>query len=148
MKKIILLILVVIFIAIQFFRIDTTNPKADPLKDFFTISNPPEDIKGIFKNSCYDCHSDQTEYPWYSNIAPVSWLLKSHIDEGRENLNFSEWGDYSTDEQNEILDICKEKIKADEMPLSAYTLMHSNAKLDEKKKTLLFDWIKNKYKND
>jgi hypothetical protein len=149
MKKTILLILVVIFIAIQFFRIDTTNPKSDPHKDFFTVSNPPEDIKTIFKNSCYDCHSDQTEYPWYSHIAPVSWLLKSHIDEGRENLNFSEWGDYSTDEQNEILEICQEKIKAEEMPLSAYTMMHSNAKLDEKKKTLLFDWFKKQIqKND
>jgi hypothetical protein len=142
MKKIILLILVVIFIAIQFFRIDTTNPKADPQKDFFSVSNPPEGIKAIFKNSCYDCHSYQTEYPWYSNIAPVSWLLKSHIDEGRDNLNFSEWGDYSTDEQKDILEVCQEKIKADEMPLSAYTLMHSNAKLDEKKKALLFDWFK------
>ena len=142
MKKKILIILVVLFAAIQFFRIDRINPKVDPQKDFFTISNPPEEIRTIFKNSCYDCHSNQTIYPWYSNIAPVSWMLKSHINKGRENMNFSEWGDYSPDEQKDILETCQEKIKADEMPLSSYTLIHSNAKFDEKKKALLFDWLK------
>ncbi len=141
MKKKIFIFLIVIFVVIQFFRIDKTNPKVDPQKDYFTLANPPEEIKTILKTSCYDCHSNETVYPWYSNIAPVSWFLKNHINEGRGHLNFSEWGNYSPGKQKNIMEDCTEAIEENEMPLSTYTLLHSEAKPDESKKTILLDWF-------
>lgn len=146
MKKKILIFLVIILGVIQFFRIDKNNPKVDQQKDFFTLTDPSEEIKTQFKTSCYDCHSNETVYPWYSNVAPVSWFLKGHINEGREKFNFSEWGNFTSDKQRNILEDCEEEIETDEMPLSAYTLMHSEAKLDDNKKALLTDWLKKQIK--
>jgi len=127
---------------IQLIRIDTTNPEIDINNDYLTLSKAPKEIGNILKQSCYDCHSNQTKYPWYSQIAPVSWMLKNHIDEGREHLNFSQWGDYPMDKQNKLKKEIVEEIEDNEMPLSSYTLIHSNAKLTADSKQLLIDWLK------
>ena len=94
MKSKIIKILLVVFIAIQAFRIDKTNPQAAKELDFISINKPSKDITQLLKASCYDCHSNESKYPWYSNVAPVSWFLKHHIDEAREEVNFSEWGSF------------------------------------------------------
>ena len=81
-KKIILVVIAV-FVIIQFIRIDKSNPQTNPTSDIINITNPPSEVKSILKNACYDCHSYETKYPWYAEIAPVSWLLKNHINDGR-----------------------------------------------------------------
>ena len=143
MKKKILIIIIIVISVIQFIPVDKTNPSVDSQKDYFSIVNPPENVKNILKTSCFDCHSNETTYPWYSNVAPISWLLKSHINEGREHLNFSEWGSYSVEKQKNILEDCSEVIREKEMPLSSYTIMHSDAELNEEKSKVLGQWFGN-----
>ncbi|MEZ4786726.1 MAG: heme-binding domain-containing protein [Flavobacterium haoranii] len=141
MKKI-FYILLLAFVVIQFFQIDKTNPPVDESQDFLKINNTPEAIATQIKASCYDCHSNESKYPWYSNIQPVAWFLKHHIDEGREELNFSEFGTYTAKRQAHKLDECAELIEKDEMPLSSYTIIHKDAVLDEATQKQLITYFK------
>lgn len=141
LKKIGLVILAIVVI-LQFFGIDKENPPIVAEKDFIIRTTPPETIKTILKNACYDCHSNETKYPWYSGITPIDWWLKDHIDEGREELNFSEWADYSVKKQIHKMEECWEMIEEDEMPLSSYTITHREADLSEDQKKLLIEWFK------
>jgi len=140
MKKVIIII-VVIFAAIQFFTIDKENPSADMKKDFLTVMNPSSEIETIIKSSCYDCHSYHTKYPWYSNVAPVSWLLKQHVNEGRDHLNFSIWDGYNKSKKENKLDECIEMIQSDEMPMKGYVILHDEADLTDVQKQDLIDWF-------
>jgi hypothetical protein len=135
--------LAVIFLILQVFRIDKTKPQPNTEADYITIAQPPAEITSLIKSSCYDCHSNETKYPWYSNIAPVSWILQSHIKEGRAHLNFSEWGNYQPGKQGNKQDECKEMLAEEEMPLLSYKLMHSSANFTEEQKTMLVKWFTN-----
>ncbi len=141
MKKI-LVILLVVFIFIQFFPIDKTNPPITKGVDFLTIKQTPEPIAKIIKTSCYDCHSNETQYPWYSNVSPASWFLKKHIDEGRKKLNFSTFATYEPKRQVHKLEECVEMLNKGEMPLESYLLGHQNARLSEEQKQQLIDYFK------
>jgi hypothetical protein len=138
--KRVVVFLAIVLVLIQFFGIDKTNPAGDPSKDFMSLSNAPSDIASLLNKSCYDCHSNATVYPWYTNIAPVSWWLKDHVNEGREELNFSEWGNYSGRRQDHKLKEAIEQIEENEMPVASYTWMHSDSKLNssEKEKLIAF----------
>ena len=137
MKKI-LIVLLMVFIIIQFFPIDKTNPITNEGMDFLKIKNTPEPIAKLIRNSCYDCHSNETKYPFYSNIQPVAWLLKNHIDEGRKELNFSTFATYDPKRQAHKLEEAAEYVEQKNMPLESYTLGHSDAKLsDEQRKQLV-----------
>ncbi|MEC5172071.1 heme-binding domain-containing protein [Chryseobacterium nepalense] len=116
MKKVLTVILVA-FIIIQFFPIDKTNPAPTPGMDFLKIKNTQTEIAKLIKVSCYDCHSNETTYPWYSNIAPASWIMKNHIDEGRKELNFSTFAMYEQKDQAHKLQECIEMVESKEMPL-------------------------------
>ncbi|HAD15140.1 MAG TPA: cytochrome C [Saprospirales bacterium] len=135
--------LAVLFILIQFIRPNQTNPATDAQVDFRTVTNPPEEIKGLLKVACYDCHSNETVYPWYSQIAPVSWWLSSHIREGREHLNFSTYGLLPADDQAKIMEEISEVIQENEMPLDSYTWPHPKAKLSSAQKNALIQWAGN-----
>ena len=127
-----------VFIIIQFFPIDKTNPAMNDGMDFLKIKNTPEPIAKLIRNSCYDCHSNETKYPFYSNIQPVAWLLKNHIDEGRKELNFSTFATYEPKRQAHKLEEAAEYVEQKNMPLESYTLGHSDAKLsDEQRKQLV-----------
>lgn len=141
MKKI-LIILLIALIVLQFFQIDTTNPKVEVSKDFLKTQNTPAAIASVIKTSCYDCHSNETVYPWYTKIQPGGWFLKGHIDEGREELNFSEFTDYELKRQDHKLEECIEYIEKDEMPLGSYTLLHRKAKLTDEQKKNVIDYFK------
>ncbi|MDB5256654.1 MAG: hypothetical protein JWM14_1349 [Chitinophagaceae bacterium] len=141
MIKKLILGLAVLLILIQFIRIDKTNPPLDKTKDFITLTHPSDEIKGILVTSCYDCHSNETTYPWYSNVAPISWWLKDHINEGREHLNFSVWGTYTEKRQQHKLDECIEEVHEGEMPLSTYTSLHKEAKLSPEQQEKINTWI-------
>lgn len=141
MKKILIALLVVL-VVLQFFQIDKTNPAVDESKDFLKTQNTPEEIASIIKTSCYDCHSNESNYPWYSNVQPAGWFLKDHIDEGRRELNFSTFTDYELKRQDHKLEECIEYIEKDEMPLGSYTLLHREAALTEAQKNTLIEYFK------
>ena len=141
MKKI-LIIIIVAFILIQFFPIDKNNPVATPQLDFLKIKNTPERTAALIRTSCYDCHSSESKYPYYSNIQPFGWFLKKHIDEGRKELNFSTFANYTKKKQAHKLDEAVEMIEKGEMPLDSYVLVHNEAKLSAPEKEELIHYFK------
>jgi hypothetical protein len=140
-KKILVGLLVVLLI-LQFFGIDKENPTADPSLDLIALTSPNDDVKSILVAACYDCHSFKTVYPWYTNIAPLSWWIKDHIDEGRKELNFSEWGNYSDRRKDHKMEEMVELVEEGEMPLQSYTIAHSNARLSEAQKEAIIAYAK------
>jgi Haem-binding domain len=141
MLKKIIIGLIVLLIAIQFFRIDKTNPPVDQTKDFIALTKPSAEIEGILRTSCYDCHSNETTYPWYMNVAPLSWWLKHHVNEGREHLSFSTWGNYSEEQQQHKLEEVLEEVLEGEMPLSSYTIVHKETALSPAQQEKLAAWL-------
>ena len=139
--KRVLLALLVIFLIMQLFRIDKTNPPVVQESDFINNMNPPDEVASLLKAACYDCHSNTTQYPWYSNIAPVSWWLKDHINEGRKEMNLSEWQSFAPKRKQKKLDECLEMVKEGEMPLKSYTWIHKEAKLTKEQRALLTAWF-------
>lgn len=139
--KIIAIVLLVAFVGIQF--IPTTRNQSDsvPSTDFMLVNNVPENIQKKLQVSCYDCHSNNTDYPWYNKVQPIAWILENHIEHGKEELNFNEWGNYSSRRRNSKLKSIISQIEDDEMPLTSYTLIHSGAQLSEKNKEIVIKWI-------
>ena len=108
--------------------------------DIAAVHQVSADVMEVLKTSCYDCHSNNTVYPWYSTIQPVALFMGNHVDEGKRELNFSEFGRYSVRRKYHKLEEINEQIKEGEMPLSSYTLIHRNAKLNENQKLLVANW--------
>tara|TARA_R110001583_G_scaffold93777_1_gene236981 strand:- start:2432 stop:2863 length:432 start_codon:yes stop_codon:yes gene_type:complete len=140
MKKI-LFIIGGLFILIQFIRPEK-NVSGDKTNDISTIIEIPNDVNEILITSCADCHSNTTVYPWYSEIAPVSWFLASHVNDGKEHLNFSEWTSYNKDQKKHILKDLQEELKDQEMPLKSYLIIHKNAEMNKTQYETLLNWIK------
>ena len=140
--KKILIISSIIFLLMQFYQpARNIGFEQNKTADFTKVYNVPKNVETILLTSCYDCHSNNTNYPWYSNIQPARFFMESHIKEGKENLNFNEWGNYSFRKQNNKLDRIFKQIKSNEMPLASYTLIHKNAVLDATEKNEVLDWI-------
>ncbi|MDP3945479.1 MAG: heme-binding domain-containing protein [Lutibacter sp.] len=139
--KIILLVVLLALAGIQF--IPTTRNQSDivPSTDLMEVYNVPEQVEVIFKTSCYDCHSNNTSYPWYSTIQPTSWIMQGHIKNGKAVLNFSEFGAYSERKRKSKFKSILSQVKDGEMPLTSYTLMHRKAKLSENDKKAIENWI-------
>ncbi len=142
MKRKIIALIILVLLAIQFFRIDKTNPPSVLSQDFIYLTDPSAEVATLLKTACYDCHSNQTRYPWYTNVAPVSWLIKGHINEAREYMNFSEWGTYPPEKRKQRLIKCLEEVGEGEMPLFSYTLINGEAKLNPAQQTVLTAWFK------
>ncbi len=140
-KKYLPWLLVAAFIIIQFFQIDRTNPSYEKTKDFFANTQVPDDMKMAITNSCYDCHSHEVSYPWYTYINPVGWWVKGHVNEGIGKLNFSEWTNYTTQKKQQKLGECADRVEATEMPLLPYIIAHSDARLTEKARADLVAWF-------
>lgn len=145
-KKILAGILVLVIIA-QFFQPALNDDRSGSFNDIHHSLHIPDTISAILKASCYDCHSNQTNYPWYSRITPVNWWLSDHVEEGKKHLNFTEFGTYSYKRQDHKLEEIIETVKQHSMPLPSYLWMHSEAKLDEKQRIMLADWV-NKARNE
>ena len=118
-----LLLAALTFLVAQAIPVKRDNPPAEG-----EISAPPA-VQALLKRSCYDCHSNQTRWPWYARVAPVSWLVAHDVHEGREHLNFSTWGRYSADERREHVEEIRENVEEGEMPLWFYLPLHPEAKL-------------------
>ena len=138
--KIIALILFIVAIAIQFIQ-PAPNKNGQVLEtDINKIVNVPKDIQATLKTACYDCHSNNTQYPWYSKIQPGGWWMASHIKSGKEELNFNEFGRYSNRRQQSKLKSIINSIEDGTMPIPSYTLIHKNAILSDGDKTNLKKW--------
>lgn len=145
--KTIALVLLVAFVGIQFVPTERNQSDVVPKTDFMLVNNVPANIQNTMQVSCYDCHSNNTAYPWYNKVQPVAWFLEDHIKKGKDELNFNEWGDYSDRRKNSKLRSIISQIEDDEMPLDSYTLVHRNAKLSENGKTEIIKYI-TRLKND
>lgn len=137
------LLLLSALIIIQFFRpeknISTTSAVLE--NDISKVYQIPDSVQVILQTSCYDCHSNNTSYPWYNNIQPVAWWLANHVIEGKNELNFSEFASYRIGRQYKKLEEINEQVKENEMPLASYTLIHTNAKLNTQQKLSLANWV-------
>jgi hypothetical protein len=129
------------FIIIQFIRPDWNTGKVHGANDLNHTVTVPENIEGILSKACYDCHSNGTNYPWYTNIQPVGWWTQKHVNEGKDELNFSEFKTYKLKRQRHKLHECEEMIEEGEMPLESYLWIHSEAKLTKTEKEALIAWI-------
>ncbi len=134
--------LIFILLMVQSIRIDKTVEPVNPATDLISLTSANTEVSELLKTACYDCHSNQPTYPWYTNIAPVSWWIKHHINEGSSHLNFSLWGTYSDKRKNHKLEECIEMIEEGEMPMTSYTLIHKEAKLTDAQKMQLVDFFK------
>jgi Haem-binding domain len=138
--KIAALVLAVLLIGIQFVRPDKTNPPTDPAATLEATTNTPPKVAEILGRSCADCHSNNTYYPWYAQVSPVSWWLKDHINEGRRELNISEFGTYNdTKKGRKLHEIC-EQVQHKEMPLPSYLWIHHDASLSDNDINILCNW--------
>jgi hypothetical protein len=141
-KKIALALLVV-FIGMQFYQPEKNVDNSNHLEVFLTETNPPDQVRMVLKQACYDCHSNNTVYPWYNNIAPVSYWLADHVDHGKGDLNFSDWAAYSVKKKDHKLEEVVEVIEGNEMPLEEYTWTHAEARLTEAQRKALIEWAEN-----
>jgi hypothetical protein len=134
-------VLIALGAGIQFIRPDRTNPSVDPSLDFIYVAAPPAEIRGILQRSCYDCHSHQTRWPWYSAVAPASWLVAGDVSDGRSHLNLSEWGSYPRGRRIARLESIMAEVDKGEMPPSSYLFLHRGAALSSEEKEVLLSWM-------
>ena len=141
LKKIVLALLVV-FVIMQFFGPEKNEGDLSSVDAFFADTNPPKDVKEILKNTCFDCHSSHTRYPWYNNITPVNYWMADHIEHGSKHFNVSKWADYSIKRKDHKFDELIEMVEDKEMPLPSYTWTHGDAKLTDAQITSVLTWAK------
>ena len=142
MIKKILIGFAILFVLSQAFQPTKNKGNTNSANDITTVYTVPENVMAILKKSCYDCHSNHTEYPWYDHITPVNWWVANHIKEGKFELNFNEFGSYSTKKQLKKMEEIGETVEKGQMPLSSYLVMHGDAALDSDQKELLVSWSK------
>lgn len=135
------MMLLIALVGVQFIPTSLNQNTTVPSTDFIKAKGTPKSIALILKVSCYDCHSNNTNYPWYSYVQPSAWFLEKHIKEGKAALNFSEFESYSDRKQRSKLRAMVGQIKNDEMPLLSYTLIHSEARLSKKEKNALIGYL-------
>lgn len=135
--------LLILLVGIQFIPTSINQQEITPYTDIRKVYTIPDNVLTILEVSCFDCHSNNTNYPFYSRIQPMAMLMDKHVREGKEELNFSEFGDYSDRKKRNKLFSIQNQVKDGEMPLSSYTLMHNDAKLTANEKKLIEEWITN-----
>lgn len=139
--KNILLGLLILFVIVQFIRPEKNKGLAGTDKAITHFVQVPDTVKSILKVSCYDCHSNHTNYPWYSEISPVSLWLANHVKKGKAELNFSDFSQYTARRQKNKLTSIAEQVEGQEMPLKSYLLLHGNARLSAGQIQLIKDWV-------
>jgi len=135
-----LLALAVLLVAAQFVPLDRTNPPSDPQQHFNAVARPPAAVASVLDRSCRDCHSNATTWPWYSRVAPMSFLVVNDVKEGRSHLNFSEWGKLDARRSTRKLEEICDEITAGNMPERKYTLIHPSAKLSPDEIQAICGW--------
>jgi len=134
-------VLIAAFIVMQFIG-NRPETKKDNPADLLATAKVPADVSTILRNSCYDCHSNETVYPWYAHVAPVSWLVNHDVSEGREELNFSEWDNLKLTKKAKMLDkISEEVVEEGDMPMAIYVVLHKKAKLSDADRKKIGEWV-------
>lgn len=136
-----LILLLVVFVIIQFIRPEKNPAATDLSKDISATISIPDTVRSILRESCYDCHSDQTRYPWYFEIQPVGWWLADHISEARRHLNFSTFAGMNLRRQYHSLEEITEQVELGDMPLTSYLIVHRHASLTAEQQDLLNAWV-------
>jgi hypothetical protein len=132
--------LLIMLVVIQFFRPAKNSSSTLSGNDITRIYAVPDSVLGVLKRSCYDCHSNNTVYPWYDRVQPIAWWLQYHVSHGKRSLNFSEFASYPVTKQAKKLKSISEEIKQDDMPLDSYLWIHKNAILDSAQKAWVTHW--------
>ena len=140
-KKNLMVLLVALVIA-QFFGPEKNEGEISSLDNFLSETNPPENVKAILKESCFDCHSNTTRYPWYFNVTPINYWMAEHIEHGKDELNFSNWSKYNLKRKEHKFEEIWEEVEEKKMPLPSYTWTHGDANLSEDQIELLVNWAK------
>lgn len=129
------IVLVILLVVIQVIPVERTNP---PVESEIVA---PAAVRAVLRRACYDCHSNETVWPWYSRVAPVSWLLASDVSEGREKMNFSAWSHLPAEKQVKLLRKCWSEIQEGEMPPWYFLPMHPEARLSAEDRSVLQLWL-------
>tara|TARA_R110001632_G_scaffold137169_7_gene252834 strand:+ start:2713 stop:3153 length:441 start_codon:yes stop_codon:yes gene_type:complete len=130
------------FVVIQFFPVDYNQNEVVPQTDFLLVNKVPAIVEKTLQVSCYDCHSNNTVYPWYNKIQPAAWFLEQHISDAKSELNFSEWDTYSDRKKKSKISSIIKQIESGEMPMESYTILHRAAKLDSVLKGQIINYMK------
>lgn len=134
--------LLVVMVGLQFIPTRSNqNMEVSQASDFIKSNRVPAYLGHMLRTSCYDCHSNNTNYPWYSRVQPVGWLLENHINTGKAELNLSEFGSWSVRKQKSKLKSMASQVEKDEMPLSSYAFIHHEARLSKESKKALVDYL-------
>lgn len=143
MKKLLKIVAIVLFAfgIIQLIPVDRNNPKVKTSENFVDVFSTSSEVREILKTACYDCHSNETIYPDYAKIAPISWAIKDHINEGREHLNFSVWTTYNQDLKKNMLESSIADLQQNRMPMAGYMVYHPDARLNEAQKKVLINYF-------
>lgn len=139
--RIVLVILLIIFVGIQFIRPAKNVSQEIAANDITSQYHVPDEVQRILKVSCYDCHSNHTYYPWYWQVQPVMWFMNDHINEGKRHLNFSEFSSYAARRRYKKLKEISKEIKSGDMPLFSYTTIHRDAVLNAAQKLIVENWV-------
>lgn len=138
--KLIGFLLLAAIVLIQFFPPDRNNADGKTGISINQVLNVPDSVNEVFKQSCFDCHSNTTRYPWYTSIQPAGWYLANHVKEGKAQLNLDEFGNYSARRQLSKLKSIAESVESEDMPLKSYLLLHPDARMSGHLRTLLINW--------
>lgn len=131
----------IVIAVIQFIPVDHLNKPVQQKDNFVHLLGTPGNVRVLLKNACYDCHTNETVYPDYAFVAPISWSIKNHVNEGREHLNFSEWGTLNQDLKKSMLQNAARSMKDYSMPLPAYITQHPKANLTKAERTVLSNYF-------
>lgn len=138
--KKVLLGLLMVFIIIQFVRPEKNVSATPTPNDLFAHYQAPDSLKQLIKSACYDCHSNNTTYPWYAEVQPVAWWLDDHIKVGKRKFNFSEFAGYTAKKADHKMEELMEMVKEEEMPLQSYTIIHTDSRLTDAQRRAMTDW--------
>ena len=131
------------FLAVsQLIRPERTNPPIDPQKTLVTLEHPPANTAEMLDRACSDCHTNSTRWPWYTNVAPISWWIVDHVNEGRRRASFSDWADYDAPRRLKELDETCKRVERHNMPLESYLLVHPEAQLSDRERRAICDWTR------
>jgi hypothetical protein len=133
-------VLSVVTVGVQLIRPVRTNPPVDAARTLHARISVPSEVKAVFDRACRDCHSHETRWPWYSNVAPVSWLVIDHVNHGRSHLNFSDWAQYTPADAEKLIEKSCKLARDGSMPMPSYLWMHHDARLDTRDIELICDW--------
>ncbi|TCK68950.1 heme-binding protein [Winogradskyella wandonensis] len=136
------LALLIVFVLAQFFGPEKNSGDLASVDAFLAETKPSEEVTVILKNTCFDCHSDYTNYPWYNAITPVNYWLNDHIKDGKKHFNVSKWTDYSLKKKDHKFDELIEEVEEKEMPLPSYTWTHGDADLSPEQIEAVVTWAK------